>query len=100
MGTTASILEEILRDTAPGDEILDAVRERQSEVLGTAGRYPGALRTYTSGSVAHRTANDDTDADGGTVLDRRSYPNLGPDGGNESPGEYLALAVRPFLVTG
>jgi hypothetical protein len=96
MGTTESILDGILRDTAPGDEILGAVRGRRSEVLGTAGRFPGALRTYASGSVAHHTANDDTDGDGGTVLDRRSYPHLGPDGGNEGP-DKIVEAVRTHL---
>lgn len=74
MGITASILDDILRDTAPGDDILEAVRERRDKVRRIARRYPGAHRTYMSGSVAHNTANDDTDGDCGVVLDRRSYP--------------------------
>ena len=61
-----------------------------------AGRYPGALRTYQSGSIAHRTANGDTDADGGVVLDRRSYPSLGPDGGGEGPADTVE-DVRTYL---
>lgn len=96
MRLMASILDDILRDTVPGGEILEAVRERRDNVLGTAISYSGALRTYTSGSVAHRTANDDTDADCGVVLDRRHYPNLGPDGGNEGPAEIVE-ALRTHL---
>lgn len=96
MGITASILDDILRDTAPSDETLDAVRGRRDEVLCIAARYLGALRTYGSGSIAHRTANDDTDADGGVVLDRRCYPELGPDGGNEGPADIVE-DMRAYL---
>ena len=49
-----------------------------------------------SGSIAHRTANQDTDADCGVVLDRRSYSNLGPDGGGEAPNQVVE-DVREFL---
>jgi len=96
MGITATILDDILRDTAPSDETLDAVRERREEVLGIAACFPGASRTYASGSIAHRTANDDTDADGGVVLDRRCYPDLGPDGGGEGPAEIVE-DMRAYL---
>jgi hypothetical protein len=96
MGITAFILDDILRTIAPSDETLDAVRNRRDEVLGVVAPYPGALRTYASGSVAHRTANDDTDADGGVVLDRRSYPELGPDGGNEGPTDIVE-DMRAYL---
>jgi hypothetical protein len=89
MGITTLILDDIRRIIAPSDETLEAVRNRRDEVLNVVAPYPGALRTYRSGSIAHRTANDDTDADGGVVLDRRSYPNLGPDGGNEGPTEIV-----------
>jgi len=30
-----------------------------------------------------------SDADSGLVLDRRSYPKLGPDGDNEGPDEVI-----------
>lgn len=96
MGATNSILEGILGETAPNDAILDAVRAHRDNVLRVAGHFPGALRTYKSGSVAHRTANDDTDADGGVVLDRRSYPNLGPDGGGEGPATIVE-DIRNYL---
>jgi hypothetical protein len=96
MGITTSILDEILRQTAPSDVTLDAVWNRRDEVLCISARYPGALRTYASGSIAHRTANDDTDADGGVVLDRRYYPELGPDGDGEGP-ENIVESMRAYL---
>ncbi len=94
MGITASILHDVQRQIAPSDETLDAVRNRRDEVLGIVEPYPGALRTYASGSIAHRTANDDTDADGGVVLDRRYYPEFGPDGDGEGPADVdLIMAL-------
>lgn len=96
MGITASILDDVQRQIAPSDETLDAVRNRRDEVLGIIAPYPGALRTYASGSIAHRTANDDTDADGGMVLDRRCYPELGPDGDGEGPADIVE-DVRAYL---
>jgi hypothetical protein len=96
MGMTEVILNDILRQTAPSDATLDTIRSRRDEVLCSTAGYPGALRTYTSGSIAHRTANDDTDADGGVVLDRRCYPDLGPDGGGEGP-EDIVESMRAYL---
>jgi hypothetical protein len=96
MGMTASILDDVQRQIAPSDETLEAVRNRRDEVLSIVEPYPGALRTYTSGSIAHRTANDDTDADGGMVLDRRCYPELGPDGHGEDPADIVE-DMRAFL---
>ena len=49
-----------------------------------------------SGSIAHRVANDDTDADCGVVLDRRTYPELGPDGDGVGP-EEIVEDVRRFI---
>ena len=56
MGNTEKVLKEVLEDTAPDSETMRLVRERRNEVLQAAERYLGALRTYTSGSVAHRTS--------------------------------------------
>ena len=81
---------------ASSDDTLSAARSRRDEVLAEARSFPGALRTYKSGSIAHRTANQDTDADCGLVLDRRSYPKLGPDGEEEGPNQ-LVEEVRQFL---
>ena len=96
MGNTENMLQDILRVTSPGEETMDLVRTRRDEVLRVAGRYTGALHTYQSGSIAHRTANGDTDADGGVVLDRRSYPSLGPDGDGVGPADIVE-DVRRYL---
>lgn len=96
MNNTDEILADIQKRIAPTDETLEAARSRRDEVLSIAGRYAGALRTYTAGSIAHRTANDDTDADCGVVLDRRSYPELGPDGHGGAPNEIVE-DVRSFI---
>lgn len=96
MQNTASYLNDVHAELAPSDETLSAVRSRRDEVLAKAISYPGVLRTYKSGSIAHRTANHDTDADCGVVLDRRSYPNLGPDGEGEEPNQIVE-EVRGFL---
>lgn len=96
MGTTADVLEDVLRKIAPSEETLEAAWSRRDEVRAIAGRYSGSLRTYASGSIAHQTANDDTDADLGVVLDRRSYPQLGPDGDGKGPSAIVE-SVRTFL---
>ena len=50
----------------------------------------GSLRWFRSGSVAHAMVNKPvSDADSGLVLDRRSYPTLGPDGDNEGPDDVI-----------
>ena len=96
MNHTDDILVEIQKKIAPSDETLEAVRSRRDEVLSIAGRFEGALRTYTAGSIAHRTANDDTDADCGVVLDRRSYHELGPDGDGGAPNDIVE-DVRSYI---
>ena len=96
MGHTNQILEDVLRQLHPGDEVIAAARERRDEVLAVASKYKGCLRTYWSGSIAHRTANFDTDADCGMVLDRRTYPVLGPDGEGKGPNDTVE-DVRQFL---
>lgn len=89
-------IDDVRRQVAPSDQTLLAARMRRDEVLEHATDFPGALRGYASGSIAHLTANDDTDADCGVVLDRRVYPQLGPDGGGEGPNDTVE-AVRTFL---
>ena len=96
MENTASYLNDVHAELAPSDDTLSTARSRRDEVLAKARGYPGALRTYISGSIAHRTANQDTDADCGVVLDRRSYPNLGPDGKGEGPNQIVE-DVREYL---
>ena len=89
MQNTTSYLNDVHAELAPSDETLSAARSRRDEILAKARSYPGSLRTYLSGSIAHRTANQDTDADCGLVLDRRSYPELGPDGDEEGPNQIV-----------
>jgi len=90
------IFVDIQKKIAPSDETLEAARSRRDEVLSVARGYGGALRTYTAGSIAHRTANDDTDADCGAVLDRRSYYELGPDGDDGVPNDIVE-DVRAYI---
>jgi hypothetical protein len=95
MGHTDRILDDARSQIAPADATLKTARSRREEVLSAARDFEGALRTYNSGSIGHGTANDDTDADCGLVLDRRSYPTLGPDGDGEGP-EDIVQRVRAF----
>ena len=97
MGSTLAILNDILQQSAPNDQTLDAVRARRDEVLRIVHRFPGVLRTYQAGSVAQKTTNYNADADGGAVLDRRSYPELGPDGRGEKP-DAIVQEVRSFVT--
>ncbi len=90
------MLDEIRAEIAPSDDVLSAARQRRDRVLSIARRFPGTLRTYVSGSIAHGTANEDTDADCGVVLDRRAYPDLGPDGDDAGPREVVER-VRTLL---
>ena len=78
MQNTASYLNDIHAELAPSNDTLYTARNRRDTVLTKAMDYPGSLRTYKSGSIAHRTANQDTDADCGLVLDRRSFPRTWP----------------------
>ena len=96
MSLTLEMLDQVLKKNAPSDLTLEAVRTRRDEVLRIAGRFTGMLRTYQCGSIAQKTANRNADADGGAVLDRRSYPRLGPDGSGEKP-EAIVRAVRSFV---
>ena len=96
MNNTASYLNDVHAELAPSVDTISAARSRRDEVLAKASGYPGARRTFKSGSIAHRTANQDADADGGVVLDRRTYPDLGPDGEGEGPNEIVE-GVRKFL---
>lgn len=85
------VLEEIRQDISASDRDLKAARARRNTVLGAATGFDGALRTFKSGSVAHGNVNNPVvDADGGVVLDRRVYPELGPDSDeNEGPDDIV-----------
>jgi hypothetical protein len=96
VGLVDGILDEIRAELAPSEDVLGAARDRRKRVLAAARGYPGVLRTFSSGSIAHGTANGDTDADCGVVLDRRIYQELGPDGDGVGPGDPVE-ALRAFL---
>jgi hypothetical protein len=91
MGYTDDILSDVQSQIAADDDVLAEARKRTNLVLEIALRFPGARRTFRSGSLAVHTFNDPvTDGDGGVVLDRRYYPALGPDGGGEIPNGIVA----------
>ena len=91
MGYTDDILSDVQSQIAADDDVLAEARKRTNLVLEIALAFPGARRTFRSGSLAVHTFNDPvTDGDGGVVLDRRCYPSLGPDGGGEIPNGIVA----------
>lgn len=90
MSGTAHQLEDVEKQVAVDDADLAEARLRRRESLQICTTFPGVLGTYASGSVAMGVANSPLeDADGGMILDRRYYPNLGPDGGGETPGAIV-----------
>lgn len=88
MGYTEDILNDIRGQIDAHPEPLAEARARLGMVRSTAITFPGALRTYASGSIPQNTfIHPVGDGDGGLVLDRRVYPSLGPEGGGETPAE-------------
>jgi len=88
MGHSDDVISNVRNQIDASDAPLGEVRARLTLVKQIADGFPGALRTYSSGSIAHHTMIAPvTDGDGGMVLDRRSYPELGPEGGGEAPRE-------------
>lgn len=97
MGYTAVWLDKILGEVQADDEVLKETRRRRDAVLGVR-VFEGALRSFVSGSIAHGTViTPVSDADGGGVLDRRSFPNLGPDGEGVGPRDIVSK-VRDYLL--
>jgi hypothetical protein len=102
MGLVLDILEnEVRKKIAAADKVLGEARDRRDLVAESAMEIDGSLRWFRSGSVAHAMVNKPvSDADSGLVLDRRSYPDLGPDGGGEGPDDViddLIEIVRPTV---
>ncbi|WP_158854014.1 hypothetical protein [Saccharothrix deserti] len=88
MGFTDQVLNDIRQQIDARPVPLAEARTRLDLVRSTAKNYPGALRTYPSGSLAQNTfIHPVGDGDGGLVLDRRCFPRLGPDGGGEAPAD-------------
>ena len=96
------IVDGIRQEVAALPASLQEARTRRDRVRGAAAGYPGSLRTYQAGSLATRFTNHPvSDADAGVVMDRRTLPNLGPDGKGELPAELvdkIRLHVRPRLA--
>jgi hypothetical protein len=78
-------LNEVRESLAPEEVTLKTARERRDDALVHGKAFDGVARAYNSGSIAHGTANGDTDADCGIVLDRRTWSELGPDGDDVGP---------------
>ncbi|WP_181771608.1 nucleotidyltransferase family protein [Amycolatopsis pittospori] len=86
MSYTEEVLDEVRGQTDAHKEPLAEARTRLDLVRSAAETFPGALRTYRSGSLPQHTfIHPVGDGDGGVVLDRRVYPKIGPDG--ESPSK-------------
>ncbi|MGE2718026.1 hypothetical protein ACQI4L_28535 [Mycolicibacterium litorale] len=103
------MLEDIRRQLAPDDLVLKEARHRRDAVKHAANTFPGFLRAYNSGSLAHGTANcpihqrdKGLDADCGIVLDRRTHHTLGPDSLlREGPADVVARVlarVKPKVL--
>jgi len=81
---------EVRKEIAASEAVLKEARKRRDLVAESAMEIEGSLRWFRSGSVAHAMVNKPvSDADCGIVLDRRSYPELGPDDGGEGPDDVI-----------
>lgn len=93
------VLEEIRQEISASDDDLREARKRRDLVLKAAASFPGTLRTFKSGSVAHGNVNNPVDdADGGMVLDRRVYVELGPDSADGEGPEDIVNEVRDHVM--
>ncbi|MFD8035436.1 hypothetical protein ACFV3F_43305 [Streptomyces sp. NPDC059717] len=91
MGYTEDILNDIRIQIDAHPEPLAEARRRLDLVRSSASGFKGALRTYASGSLAQHTfIHPVGDGDGGLVLDRRVYSQLGPEGGGQTPRDITA----------
>jgi hypothetical protein len=95
MGYTNDYLTDIGATTAADPSVLAEARNRLALVRDIAGQFPGALRTYASGSLSqHTVTHPVSDGDGGLVLNRVNYPGLGPEGGGEIPNDVTAQLCK------
>jgi hypothetical protein len=96
----ADVLDEIRQDISASDADLKEARKRRDLVLDAAATFAGALRTFKSGSLAHADVNRPVnDGDGGVVLDRRAYPELGPDSSDAKGPESIMGKVRNHVMS-
>lgn len=104
MGCTSAVLDDIRSQLAPDDVVLKEARQRRDTVRRAAESFPGVLKSYGSGSLAHGTANcpvhqrdKGLDADCGMVLDRRAHQSLGPDSVDDESPNRIVDAVLEHL---
>ena len=94
------ILTDVRNQIAVDDDVLSETKARRNLVKRVARKFEGALKTFDSGSVAHGTVNKPvSDADCGVVLDRRTYPELGPDGDGKPPNDIVE-EMAEFVLDG
>jgi Second Messenger Oligonucleotide or Dinucleotide Synthetase domain len=94
------ILNDVREQIAVDDGVLSETKDRRNLVKRVARKFDGALKTFDSGSVAHGTVNKPvSDADCGVVLDRRRYPQLGPDG-EDVPPDDIVREIAEFVIAG
>jgi hypothetical protein len=94
------ILADVRRQIAVDDDVLSETKARRNVVKRVARTFSGALKTFDSGSVAHGTVNKPvSDADCGVILDRRTYPQLGPDG-DDVPSDEIVAEMAEFVLAG
>ncbi len=99
-GYVGKVLNEVRDQIAVDDDVLSETKARRNLVKRVARKFEGALKTFDSGSVAHGTVNKPvSDADCGVVLDRRTYPELGPDGDDEPPNDIVERMAE-FVIEG
>lgn len=95
-------LERVRHRIEADDKVLRKARHRRDRVRALAEQFVGALRSFPSGSVAHGTVRCPVkDADSGVVLDRRTWPQLGPDGSGLGPCrivQHMAEFIHRELV--
>lgn len=92
------VLTDVRGQIAVDDDVLSETKARRNLVKRNARTFPGALSTFDSGSVAHGTVNKPvSDADCGVVLDRRTYPELGPDGDDEPPNGIVVEMAKHVI---
>jgi len=94
-GYTRIVLDEVRNKIKASGAVLREARGRRDLIRETAEHFPGTVRSFTSGSIAHGTVNHPVaDADGGAVLDGRWYPALGLDRGGVGPAEIVEQMRR------
>jgi hypothetical protein len=101
---TQQVLDDVRAQIAPEDAALKEARERRDTTRTAAEGFRGVRHSFTSGSLAHGTANcpiherdQGLDADAGVVLDRRTHPTLGPDSAEEDGPTLIVEAMRDHL---